>query len=61
MAAVAAPPAAIKWGPIGGIAVTTHRVHLFAVPAFVVGQTLIMNTILHNSGSGLKGARAFLR
>jgi hypothetical protein len=41
--------------------VTTHRAYLYALPAFIVGQTVVIYTVMHNSPYWLKVANAFPR
>jgi len=38
-----------------------HPVYLYALPAFIVGQTVVMYTVVHNSPYWLKIADALLR
>ena len=40
---------------------TTHRMSLYALPAFIVGQTVVVYTVMRNSPYWLKVANAFLR
>ena len=38
-----------------------HRVYVYALPALIVGQTVVMYSVVHNSPYWLKIANAILR